>query len=95
MNTAVPIVSVIGQVQSPMSWLRVPIAITQVVLRNPDGSQRTIAAKGWLVDAEDEISGVHCALEQPDFSNGKRPEPTVQIPTGRRVVIVMSESVVL
>ena len=95
MNTSVPVVAVIGQAESPISWKRVPIAVTEIILRNPDGSQRSIVAKGWLVDAEDEVSGVRCALEQPDFSNGQRPEPTVQIPTGRRVVIIMSESVVL
>lgn len=94
-NTTAPVVSVIGYAGSPMSWRRVPITITHVILRNPDGSQRTVAAKGWLVDADDEVSGVRCVREQPDFSTGQRAEPTVQIPAGKRVVIIMSETVVL
>lgn len=94
-NTAVPVVTVIGKTGRPVNWQRVPVEITHVVIREQDGSHRVLPAQGWVVDAADEISGVRCQLERPDFSTGQRVEPTVQVADGRRVVVVLAESVLL
>ena len=95
LNTSVPVVTAIGKVGAPTSWRRLRVDITHIVIRDQDGSFRSVPAKGWLVDADDEIGGVRCTLEQPDFTSGQKVEPTVQVPEGHRVVIVLSETVVL
>jgi hypothetical protein len=94
-NTAVPVVTVIGKTGRPNNWRRLSIEITHVVLREQDGVLRSVPASGWLVDAADEISGVRCQLERPDFSTGQPVQPTVQVPDGHRVVVVLTETVPL
>jgi hypothetical protein len=94
-NTAVPVVTVIGKTGRPTNWRRLSVEITHVVLREQDGSHRVVPANGWLVDAVDEISGVRCQLERPDFSTGQPVQPTVQVADGHRVVVVLTETITL
>jgi hypothetical protein len=94
-NALTPRMIVTFQPSKPINWHRLPMRAVSAEMLLADGTSVTIPVHAFLVDADDEVSGVQCALIRPDFSSGVEQKPTVLIEKGRRVVVFMEKPVPL
>jgi hypothetical protein len=94
-NALTPAMILTFQPGKPSNWGRLPMQAVSAEMLLADGTSVTLPAHATLVDADDEGWGVQCALIRPDFSGPNAPKPTVLVEKGRRVVVMMDESLPL